>query len=307
MVDNTLDAQTQAELALAQAHVDNIIRKVTEQIDTLTFDPDDGELLTELVEGFADKRGMVRLRIAETLGQIGEPATPFLTKALSSHENPVVRRACAKSLTLIGDPSAIPVLLHAILNDEDTVVKGSSVGALARTGEAAVPELIKILEGNDPNITESMKGHAAWALAFIGAEAKDLLYQALETDNVAVRAAVVAAIAKVTQEDPNDNNFAILINALTDDAEIVRSEAAAVLGNLAHKPAVPTLLQLLEHPVWETRKSAVLSLMKIGDISVLETLKAYKDKDTEASSGGIYTLAIGQLEKKQEAADDDWN
>ncbi|MDV3352646.1 HEAT repeat domain-containing protein [Leptolyngbyaceae cyanobacterium CCMR0082] len=302
MVDNTLDAQTEAELALAQAHVDNIIRKVTEQIDTLTFDPNDGELLTELVEGFADKRGMVRLRIAETLGQIGEPATPFLTKALSSHENPVVRRACAKSLTLIGDPTAIPILINAILHDEDTVVKGSSVGALARTGEAAAPELIKILESSDT--TESMKGHAAWALAFIGAEAKDLLYQALETDNVEVRAAVVAAIAKVTQEDPNANNFAILINALNDEAETVRSEAAAVLGNLAHKPAIPTLLQLLEHPVWGTRKSAILSLMKIGDASVLETLKASKEKDSEASSGAIYTLAIGQLEKQQQGAND---
>ncbi|MBT9315616.1 HEAT repeat domain-containing protein [Leptothoe spongobia] len=305
MVDNALNAQTQAELALAQAHVDNIIRKVTEQIDTLTFDPNDGELLTELVEGFSDKRGMVRLRIAETLGQIGEPATPYLTKALSSHENPVVRRACAKSLTLIGDPTAIPVLLNAVLNDEDTVVKGSSVGALARTGEAAVPELIKILEGDSPNITESMKGHAAWALAFIGAEAKELLYQALETENIAVRAAVVAAIAKVTQEEPNDNNFAILINALNDDAEIVRSEAAAVLGNLAHKPAVPALLKLLEHPVWETRKSAILSLMKIGDTSVIERLKASKEKESEANSEAIYSLAIGQLEKHQET--DDWD
>ncbi|MEA5465399.1 HEAT repeat domain-containing protein [Leptothoe sp. PORK10 BA2] len=304
MVDNAPNAQTQAELALAQAHVDNLISKVTEQIDTLTFDPDDGELLTELVEGFADKRGMVRLRIAETLGQIGEPATPFLTQALSSHADPVVRRACAKTLTLIGDPTAIPVLLHAVLNDEDTVVKGSSVGALARTGEAAVPELIKILEGNDPNITESMKGHAAWALAFIGAEAKELLYEALKTDNVEVRAAVVAAIAKVTQEEPSDNNFAILINALNDDAEIVRSEAAAVLGNLAHKPAIPTLLKLLEHPLWETRKSAILSLMKIGDTSVIDMLKASKGKDAEASSGGIYTLAISQLEKKQSTASD---
>ncbi|MEM9484453.1 MAG: HEAT repeat domain-containing protein [Cyanobacteria bacterium P01_F01_bin.116] len=305
MVDNALNAQTQAELALAQAHVDNIIRKVTEQIDTLTFDPEDGELLSELVEGFSDKRGMVRLRIAETLGQIGEPATPYITKALSNHENPVVRRACAKSLTLIGDPTAIPVLINAVLNDEDTVVKGSSVGALARTGEAAVPELIKILEGNNPNITESMKGHAAWALAFIGAEAKELLYQALDTENVAVRAAVVAAIAKVTQEDPNENNFAILINALNDDAEIVRSEAAAVLGNLSHKPAVPTLVKLLEHPVWETRKSAILSLMKIGDTSVIEILKAFKEKDSEANSEAIYALAIGQLEKQQGA--NDWD
>lgn len=290
-------------LELEQAKVDAIIRKVTEQIDMLAFDPNDKELLTELVEGFADKRGMVRLRIAETLGQIGEPATPVLTHALATHLNPVVRRACAKSLTLIGDPDAIPTLINAVLTDEDTVVRGSSVGALARTGEAAVPELIKILESE--TTSESMKGHASWALAFIGAEAKNLLYQALETDNVAVRAAVIGAIAKVTQEDPKESNFEILITALNDASETVRSEAASALGNLAHKPAIPTLVTLLNHAVWETRKSAILALMKIGDDSAIEPIKAAMATDTEAGSQPIYNLALTQLTKATES--DDWD
>ncbi|MDJ0796114.1 MAG: HEAT repeat domain-containing protein [Calothrix sp. MO_167.B12] len=301
-----LNSETKAgddPILQAQAQTDALIQTVTEQITLHTFDPNDEELMRQMVESFADSRGMVRLRIAETLGEIGEPATPVLLEALTNHPNPVVRRACAKTLTLIADPKAVPTLVHAFLNDEDTVVQGSSVGALARTGEPAVPDLLKILES--PEHPESIKGHAAWALAFIGAEAKEHLYQALSSDSEGVRAAVVAAIAKVAQEDPKAGDFDILINALDDPSETVRCEAAAVLGNLAHKPAVPTLLELLNHPEAESRKSAALALMKIRDNSAIEPLQAALNQEQEAGVQSVMKLAISQLEKQSES--DDWD
>ncbi|CDN13459.1 MAG: HEAT repeat domain-containing protein [Richelia sp.] len=298
-MSNTLNSKTQAgddATLRAQAKTDALIQTVTEQITLHTFDPDNDELMRQMVESFGDSRGMIRLRIAETLGEIGEPATPVLTEALTNHPNPVVRRACAKTLTLIADPTAIPTLVRAFINDEDTVVQGSSVGALARTGEPAVPELLKIIES--PKHPESIKGHAAWALAFIGAEAKEHLYRALSSDSEGVRAAVVAAIAKVAQEDPKAGAFDILINALGDTSETVRCEAAAVLGNLTHKPAVPTLVELLKHPESESRKSAALSLMKIRDNSAVEPLQLALSKEEEAAVQSVIKLAISQLEKQ---------
>ncbi|MDJ0735010.1 MAG: HEAT repeat domain-containing protein [Nostocaceae cyanobacterium] len=286
----------------AQAETDALISTVNEQITLHTFDTNDRQLIKRMVESFADSRGMTRLRIAETLGDIGEGATPVLLEALANHPNPVVRRACAKTLTLIADPKAIPTLVHAFLNDEDTVVQGSSVGALARTGEPAVPELLKILES--PEHPESIKGHAAWALAFIGAEAKEHLYKALSSDSDEVRAAVVGAIAKVAQDDPQTGAFDILINALGDAAESVRSEAAAALGNLAYKPAVPHLLPLLEHPEAESRKSAALALMKIRDTTAIEPLETALSKEQEAGVQSVIKLAIAQIQKPSEA--DDW-
>ncbi|MEM6256443.1 MAG: HEAT repeat domain-containing protein [Cyanobacteria bacterium P01_D01_bin.156] len=286
-----------------QAATDELVQRVNEQIDLLSFDESNQDTLRQLVESFSDKRGMMRLRIAETLGQIGEPATPVLVEALANHPNEVVRRACAKTLTLIADPTAIPTLVNSFLNDSDTVVQGSSVGALARTGRPAAPELLKILE--NPSHPETIKGHAAWALAFMGSEAKDLLLQTLNSDSAAVRAAVVGAIAKVAQEEGSQDNFDILINALGDEAEIVRCEAAAVLGNLAHQPALPTLLPLLNHSSTETRKSAVLSIMKIGQTDSIEALKTAMDKETDDSLKPIFNLAISQIQKK--SADDDWD
>lgn len=291
--------------AKQQAATDQLVSRVNEQIDLLSFDESDQATFRQLVESFSDKRGMMRLRIAETLGQIGEPATPVLVDALANHPNEVVRRACAKTLTLIGDPTAIPTLVNSFLNDSDTVVQGSSVGALARTGRQAAPELLKILE--DPSHPETIKGHAAWALAFMGSEAKDLLLQTLNSESEAVRAAVVGAIAKVAQEEGSQDNFDILINALGDEAEIVRCEAAAVLGNLAHQPALPSLLPLLNHNSAESRKSAVLSIMKIGQVASIEPLKTAMAKETDDSLKPIFNLAISQIQKKSMAKDDGWD
>ncbi|MEO0540846.1 MAG: HEAT repeat domain-containing protein [Cyanobacteria bacterium P01_A01_bin.105] len=299
---NTAANLTEADVA-AQAKVDALLQTVSQQRQAGSFDAADQAVLKQMVESFADKRGMKRLRIAETLGDIGKPATPVLVAGLLDHDNPVVRRACAKTLTLIADPATIPDLIHAALNDADTVVKGSSMGALARMGEAAAPELLAILA--NPDTSESTKGHAAWGLAFIGAAAKDKLFEAMQSDSVEVRSAVVSAIAKVIQEAPDAGGHDHLINALQDPAQDVRSEAASALGNLAYTPAVPTLIALLQHPEAETRKAAALALMKIGDPETIAPIQVAMTAESDPALQPIYQLAITQLERQ--TAEDDWD
>jgi bilin biosynthesis protein len=208
----------------------------------------------------------------------------------------VVRRAAAKTVTLIADPTAIPTLIHSLLHDEDTVVKGSSVGALARMGEASVPVLLEILRS--PEYPESTKGHAAWALAFIGAEAKELLYREITSDSEEVRCAVIGAIAKIAQEQPEERAFQLLIGSLGDRSQNIRCEAASALGNLTYKGAIPNLLELLAHPDPESRKAAALALMKIGDRETLAPLQTALTQESTAAVGTIIKLAISQIEKQ---------
>ena len=180
------------------AATDALLTAVTEQIDLDTFDADDTIQLQQMVECLGDPRGLMRLRFAQTLGDIGGAATPLLVTALLHHVNPVVRRAAGKTLALIMDPDTVPDLLQALLNDEDTVVRGSAVGALAKMGAASVPALLSILA--DPMRSESTKGHAAWALGFIGAEAAPFLESAIKSDSIDVRCATVGAIAHLAQQ-----------------------------------------------------------------------------------------------------------
>ncbi|WP_310426631.1 HEAT repeat domain-containing protein [Chamaesiphon sp. VAR_48_metabat_135_sub] len=285
-----------------QAETDALLAKVSEQVDLEIFDPHDEELLTDLVERLGDPRGLIRLRVATTLGEIGEPATPFLMTALASHENVVVRRAAGKTLTIIADPRAVPTLVHALLNDEDTVVQGSAVGALARMGAASVPVLLEIL--GSPDQPESTKGHVAWALSFIGSEAKSYLYREIDSDSPAIRAAVVGAITKIVQENPEEDvALNLLIRSLKDTEAMVRCEAAAALGNLTYRPARVPLLDLLHHPDWESRKSAALALMKLGDKQSISDLEAALAQESETSVQTILKLAISQLDKKSNLED----
>ncbi|MEH2404717.1 HEAT repeat domain-containing protein [Nostoc sp.] len=296
-----LNSKTQSgedSLNLSQAETDALFAVVSEQLGLNTFNPDDQDLLKQMIESMGDSRGMVRLSFAEALGKIGKPAAPLLMEAVANHPNPVVRRASTKTLTLIADPIAIPTLVKALLNDEDTVVKASSVGALAKIGKAAVPALLKILASSE--YPESAKGYAVWALGFIGAEAKEYLYQEINSDSPEVRAAVVGAIAKIAEEGA----FNILVNALTDQSAIVRCEAAAALGSLTYRPAIHNLIELLDHADWETRKAAALALMKIGDGAALEPLQAALTKEGEAGVQAVFQLAISQIERQLE--EDAW-
>jgi bilin biosynthesis protein len=299
-MSNTLHSQTQSDndplVSAAQAEMDALILNVNEQIAIHTFDPNDHQLLKQMVnEGLGDTRGLVRLRVAETLGEIGEPATPFLLEALTSNPNVVVRRAAAKTLTIIADPTAVPTLLQAFLKDEDTVVQGSAAGALARTGEVAVPALLDILAS--PEHPESTKGHAAWALAFIGAEAADYLYSALNSDSVDVRCAVVGAIAHVAQERSDERACNVLISALTDPEVVIRTEAASALGQLNYPPATPHLILALKDTEGDVRKAAVSSLGKTGDRMALEPLQTALQDQLDVVRL-LAKLAISQIEKQ---------
>lgn len=293
----------QPTLQLSHNETDELLAKVNQQIAQGTFEHQDQELIQQMVECLGDTRGLTRLAYAEALGKVGKSAVEPLIDALLNHSNVVVRRAAGKTLTLIAEPQAVPHLIYALLNDEDTVVQSSSVGALARIGEPSVTPLLEILAS--PDSSESHKGHAAWALAFIGAKAKDKLYAAYDSDSPEVRAAVVGAIAKVAEEENRDTQaLNLLLESLQDTSANVRSEAAAVLGNLKYQLTIPILTELLNHAEGETRKSAALSLMKISDRRSLEPLQAALAQETDAGIKKAINLAISMLEKQSEA--DDW-
>ncbi len=288
---------------LSPEATDALLAKVKQETVNKTFDPSDRVTIKQMVECMADSRGMVRLGFAESLGRVGQPAIPFLLEALSHHSNEVVRRAAAKTLTLIADPITIPPLLEAFLHDEDQVVRNSSVGALARIGEQSVEPLLEILAS--PESDETIKGHAAWALAFIGSKGKETIYQAYNSDKEEVRSAVVGAISKIAEELSEDRALELLLKSLSDSSVNVRSEAAAALGNLAYKPAIPQLLELLQHQESESRKSSALALMKIGDISVIKSLQKALTQESDSAAKPVIQLAITQLNKQ--VVHDDWD
>ena len=290
---------------LSQSETDALLKSVQAQINDDTFDRSDERQIVQLVESFGDSRGLTRLGFAEALGEVGKAATPALIDGLANHENPVVRRACAKTMTLIADQTTIPTLVNSLLHDEDTVVRGSVVGAMAVMGEAAAPELIGII--GSPDYPDSSKGLATWGLSFVGAAGKDHLYQAANAEQSEVRSAVVGALPSVVQEAEDSRAMDLIVNALNDSSPMVRSEAAAALGKLSNTAVVPRLTEVLSDSDADVRKTAAMALMKIGDFGAIAPLKTALQNESDDSLQPVFELAISQLQKKQEEVEDGWD
>ncbi|BAQ61085.1 bilin biosynthesis protein MpeU [Geminocystis sp. NIES-3708] len=292
---NTTIKYTANSIQLTETETDELLQKVEEKLFRHNFDTDDHETIASMVESMGDKRGMTRLKFAERLGIIGKPAVPFLLEALANHPNPVIRRASAKTLTLIADPSAVPNLVYALLHDEDTVVQGSCIGALARTGEASVPELLKIIADSDQN--ETIKGHASWALAFIGSQASEYLYQAINSESLDVRCAVISALGSLVQEQQDEQALKILVDSLQDSEPIIRCEAAAILSKVNQPSVVSNLIASLQDSDAQVRKAVALALMKIGGENALLPLENALNQELEAEIKPIFKLAISQIQR----------
>ncbi|ERN41961.1 HEAT domain containing protein [Rubidibacter lacunae KORDI 51-2] len=284
---------------MQQVEADKLLLSIQQQLNDNTFDRSDRDLIERAIEGMGDPRGMVRLNFAQALERVGRAATPQLLEALRNHDDPVVRRASAKTLTLLADPEAVPVLIDAFLTDEDRVVRSSAVGALAETGEVSAPPLLEILA--DPAQSETAKGHAAWALAFMGRKIADLLYKAFESDVEEVRIAAIGAIATLVREQKDEKAFQLLCSSLTDDLVNIRIEAAALLGQVEDRRGVPGLVDSLRDSDGGVRKAAAMSLMKLGADETLSELRAVRDRELDESIQRVLALAVRQLEQKQTA------
>ena len=293
----TVDSPT----LLSQPETDELLKSVQAQLAEGSFDLANQRLIEQMVESFGDSRGLTRLGFAEALGKVGKPATPALIHGLAEHENPVVRRACAKTMTLIADPVTIPTLVRSLLQDEDTVVRGSVVGALAVMGEAAAPVLLDILAS--PDYPDSSKGLATWGLSFVGTAGAVHLYRAVNAEQAEVRSAVVGALTNLAQEEEDPQALALILNALKDPSPMVRSEAAAALGKLSNPEVIPQLATALSDEAVDVRKTAALALMKIGDEGAIAPLQTALTQETDAAVQPVFKLAISQLEK----VEDDWD
>jgi bilin biosynthesis protein len=256
----------------------------------------DAQAIERMVAGLGDRRGLLRLTFAESLGTVGSAAVPALCTAMCDHENVTVRRAAAKTLTLISDQRALPFLLKALVNDADPVVQGSAVGAMAVIGSDAVDGLLNILV--DPTSTPMQTGLASWGLSFVGARAPEALKEAARSPHARIRTAAIGALGDQIQNLGDQDARQLLTEALKDGDEEVRAEASTLMGKLNDSQwALPLLMPNLNDDSPLVRKNTALSLMKLEDPSAIQALERVCESEADDAVRPILRLAISQLEQ----------
>ena len=286
---NELDNLTEQE-AVELAEV--LKRKLAEQ----ETPESDQTSIQQMIRGLGDHRGALRLTFAQSLGNVGEEAIPYLCDALKNDPNVIIRRASAKTLNLIGSKKALPNLVEAFKTDQDPVVQGSSAGAMATIGAPAIDELLKILV--DPGCTAFQVGLINLALSFIGSKAPDAFDQATQSDNVEIRIAAITVLAEQIQAQTNKSAKSALLKALSDEASEVRAEAATMAGKtLEPEDASNQLCVMLQDESDQVRKNTSLALMKMEATNAIEQIKDAINAEKNEQVKSVMTVAVNVLEK----------
>ena len=286
---NELEGLTEQEaLELAEVLKQKLVDQETPSSDQTS--------IKQMVAGLGDQRGALRLTFAQSLGNVGEAAIPYLCDAMKNNPNVIIRRASAKTLNLIGSEQALPNLIEAFKTDPDPVVQGSSAGAMATIGVPAIEDLLKIL--TEPNCTAFQVGLINLALSFIGSKAPDALNNAIQSENIEIRIAAITVLAEQIQSGRYQSASKTLLKALSDQSSEVRAEAATMIGKtLEPEDASEKLCELLSDESVQVRKNTSLALMKMEAEEAIRPLKnaAAIEKDEQVKS--VMNVAIKVLEQ----------
>ena len=286
---NELEGLTDQEaLELAEVLKQKLVDQETPSSDQTS--------IKQMVAGLGDQRGALRLTFAQSLGNVGEAAIPYLCDAMKNNPNVIIRRASAKTLNLIGSEQALPNLIEAFKTDPDPVVQGSSAGAMATIGVPAIEDLLKIL--TEPNCTAFQVGLINLALSFIGSKAPDALNNAIQSENIEIRIAAITVLAEQIQSGRYQSASKTLLKALSDQSSEVRAEAATMIGKtLEPEDASEKLCELLSDESVQVRKNTSLALMKMEAEEAIRPLKnaVAIEKDEQVKS--VMNVAIKVLEQ----------
>ena len=284
---NELESLTEQEaLELAEVLKQKLLDQETPSSDQTS--------IKQMVAGLGDQRGALRLTFAQSLGNVGEAAIPYLCDAMKNNPNVIIRRASAKTLNLIGSKKALPNLIEAFKTDPDPVVQGSSAGAMATIGVPAIEDLLKIL--TEPDCTAFQVGLINLALSFIGSKAPDALNNATQSENIEIRIAAITVLAEQIQSGRYQAASKTLLKALSDQSSEVRAEAATMVGKtLEPEDASHKLCELLSDESVQVRKNASLALMKMEAEEAIGPLKNAEaiEKDDQVKS--VMNVAIKVL------------
>ena len=288
---------TSAEpVQLSEEEAEQLANELKAQLRQGERPANDTAAIERMVAGLGDRRGLLRLTFAESLGSVGTVAVPALCTAMCEHENVTVRRAAAKTLTLISDQRALPYLLQALLNDADPVVQGSAVGAMAVIGAEAVSGLLDVLV--DPANSPMQTGLASWGLSFVGSKAPEALREAARSSDARIRTAAIGALGDQIQNLNDQEARQLLQNALSDEDDEVRAEATTLMGKLNDSSwAVPLVVPNLGDASPLVRKNAALALMKLEDPVAIPELARHQESESDSSVAPILQLAINQLSR----------
>jgi HEAT repeat protein len=238
--DNNWLVRKAAALAAGELQVQQATDRLNERLN----DPN-----TQMPERLADIFALHRL---------GDPTHSHLFEQTSLDPDKRIRGDTAFMLGLLGDKSAVPILVNMLRSDKDAVVRLQAAEALWRLGDerglddlvgatvSMYPDdkMIALLALAQPHDTR-MLGHVEGAL----------------TDDYPEVALVAARAAGMLG---SDHGYGVALNGAKSDDPRQQLLAAMAFGAIGRADAQPTLGKLLDDKDADVRLAAAGALLKIA-------------------------------------------
>ena len=208
---------------------------------------------------------------------------------------PGARAAAARAIGLVGDRTAVTVLVDHLRRDTDILAGEQIASALGRLGDrSAVPALLETLGKGD----EAMQARSAYALGLLGAqEAVPLLARTLETGMPMAQRRAAEALAAVGTPEA----VAALQTPLAN-AQMTSARNAAMVGlEVAGERAVGGLTLALgdQNPTLRTNAAEMLGWLKASQATP-ELSRALADADAAVRAQAAWALGeIGTAQARQ--------
>jgi HEAT repeat protein len=210
--------------------------------------------------------GQRRYRAAYALGRTAKADNPLFREGLRDR-SPALRAATAEAVGWMGDGAgAVVGDVAPLLGDESDDVVNAATGALRKLGPLAVPSLCQLLDTADP----LQQQRAAQLLAEIGppaVEAKAPLLKLATSQQPAVRAAAVTALASATADDAAARDAIVAALGDADDTVVLAAITGVIHLGLRAPSAVPRLIDKLDGAP-EIARLAALALGRLGDAAL---------------------------------------
>jgi len=228
------------------------------------------ERLAQLVR---DRNPSIRLRCAEVLGRVGDPAGVPLLEQLTGDTDGTVAEAAVFSLGLVGHESCISPL-RKVLSGTGMQYKIRALEALGATKRReTAPDIAAYLS----NFNSALRSTAAFDLSTLGdSTAAALCATAVFDPDPRVLSMVVYTMGRLGFDEYEKR----MIELLGHEETSVKMRAAEALGRLKSKRAIDGLYALTDDQDRMTALKAAEALSRIGDKKcsrALEELLAKED------------------------------
>jgi HEAT repeat protein len=244
------------------------------------------QMLSGLAQGVEDRADEAELAVLVNA----------LCTALSSNDDPQIRRLAAKGLGNVGGPAESAVAaLWAAAGDRERSVAAQAVRALGKVGPAGVAVLLDLLQGQD-RIARRRAAKSLTEADWVDPEGRlaTVLTQSLRDRDRQVREAVIKTLRHLGKQ-ARPALPALLRRALHDPAPGVRQEAAFALAVIAPKARATAnaLARLLDHENSEVRRMVLEAMQQVGRraaASVPRIIQLFVDSDKKVRKKAIWVL-----------------